>query len=50
MYLCGEEYQVVKRRIDELVKAENETARELRVYVLKALAGIVIEKLMREVE
>ena len=49
-YLGGEEYQIVKRRINELTKAENEAIKELRNYVIKALAKIVIKKLMEEVE
>ena len=49
-YLLGEAHLEVKKHIDELYVAEREAEKELREYVLKALADIVIDKLMEEVE
>jgi len=49
-YLVGEEYRAVQNRIRKLEEAENEAIKELREYIVKALANIIIDKLLNEEE
>jgi len=47
-YLSGEAHFKVRGRIDEIRITELNAIKELRDYVLKALADLVIEKLLEE--